>query len=193
MPDARCARSLVCEMEKHTSIVTTVTPERSGIPRAMVLRFPSCSSRGPGFLAPVIPEKLASQELDASVGASEPHDFAVRRQRRSSCGATRVHRIPRSTFVTMRNAPPDERGTGRALLLFLPDHQAKYFLHVGWTGNSANCPSGKSVPLRHREEHQNSVGWVEPSRNPSTPWQERWVSLSYVGNSVNGSAQSAAR
>jgi hypothetical protein len=24
----RCARSLVCEMKKHTSIVTTVTPER---------------------------------------------------------------------------------------------------------------------------------------------------------------------
>jgi hypothetical protein len=31
-----------------------------------------------GFLATVIPEKLASQELDASIGASEPHDFSVR-------------------------------------------------------------------------------------------------------------------
>ena len=31
-----------------------------------------------GFLATVIPEKLASQELDASIGASGPHDFAVR-------------------------------------------------------------------------------------------------------------------
>jgi hypothetical protein len=38
----------------------------------------SCSPRGPGSLAPVIPEKLASQELDASVGASGPHAFAVR-------------------------------------------------------------------------------------------------------------------
>jgi len=37
MPGARCARSLVCEMKKHTSIVTTVTPETPGIPRAMVL------------------------------------------------------------------------------------------------------------------------------------------------------------
>jgi hypothetical protein len=31
-----------------------------------------------GFLATVAPEKLASQELDASTAASEPHDFAVR-------------------------------------------------------------------------------------------------------------------
>jgi hypothetical protein len=37
MPGARRARSLVCEMKKHTSIVTTVTPETPGIPRAMVL------------------------------------------------------------------------------------------------------------------------------------------------------------
>ena len=34
-----------------------------------------------GFLATVIPEKLASQELDAGVEASGPHDFAVRYQR----------------------------------------------------------------------------------------------------------------
>jgi hypothetical protein len=31
-----------------------------------------------GLIATVIPEKLASQELDASIGASGPHDFAVR-------------------------------------------------------------------------------------------------------------------
>jgi hypothetical protein len=37
MPDAGCARSLVCKMKKHTSVVTTVTPEAPGIPRAMVL------------------------------------------------------------------------------------------------------------------------------------------------------------
>jgi len=47
----------------------------------------------PGFLATVVPKKLASQELDASVGASGPHVFAVRfsavRQER-----IRVHRIP---------------------------------------------------------------------------------------------------
>src|SRR6202035_5082276 len=29
MPGAQCARSLVCEIKKHTSIVTTVTPENA--------------------------------------------------------------------------------------------------------------------------------------------------------------------
>src|SRR4029077_10977889 len=38
----------------------------------------SRSPRGPGSFAPVIPEKLASQELSASVGAPGPHVFAVR-------------------------------------------------------------------------------------------------------------------
>ena len=38
----------------------------------------------PGFLATVAPEKLASQELDTSVGVSGPHDFAVHMQALSS-------------------------------------------------------------------------------------------------------------
>ena len=37
MPGARSTRSLVRKMKKHTSVVTTVTPETPGIPRAMVL------------------------------------------------------------------------------------------------------------------------------------------------------------
>src|SRR3982074_1554846 len=36
MPGARCARSLVCSEKAH-ELVTTVTPESPGIPRAMVL------------------------------------------------------------------------------------------------------------------------------------------------------------
>ena len=37
MPGARRTRSLACEVKKHTSVVTTGSPERPGIPRAMVL------------------------------------------------------------------------------------------------------------------------------------------------------------
>jgi hypothetical protein len=37
IPGARCTRSLVCKIKKHTSVVTTVTPEQPGIPRTMVL------------------------------------------------------------------------------------------------------------------------------------------------------------
>jgi len=42
--DAPAASHAVLET-KHTSVVTTVTPETPGIPRAMVLRLPSCSPR----------------------------------------------------------------------------------------------------------------------------------------------------
>src|SRR5436309_9047451 len=95
MPGARCTRSLVCKIKKHTSVVTTVTPDSPGIPRAMVLTvsfalFPVtglCCHRHLAFTA----------KLDASVGASEPHDFAVR------LGAVRQkhhrrppHPVPRS-------------------------------------------------------------------------------------------------
>jgi hypothetical protein len=34
MPGVQCARSLACEIEKHTSVVTTVTPVAPGIPYA---------------------------------------------------------------------------------------------------------------------------------------------------------------
>src|SRR5712671_2289860 len=76
MPGAQCARSLACEIKKHTSIVTTVTPETPGIPRAMVLRLTSRSPRRPGFVVTVA--CASSRRLDANPGASEPHDFAVR-------------------------------------------------------------------------------------------------------------------
>jgi len=44
-----------------------------------------------------------------------------------------VHRIPHSTFVTTRNAPPDECRTVIALLLFLANEKAKYFFAEDWT------------------------------------------------------------
>jgi hypothetical protein len=44
----------------------------------MVLTVSFVISPVTGFLATVAPKKLASRELDASVGASGPHGFAVR-------------------------------------------------------------------------------------------------------------------
>ena len=45
------------------------------------------------------------RELDASVGASGPHDFAVRGLHRSSSRCNRVHRIPLPTSVTIAKRP----------------------------------------------------------------------------------------
>src|SRR5450756_886023 len=79
MPGARCTRSPVCEVgsKKCTRVFTAVAPKSSGIPHAMVYGL-YVISPVIGFLATVIPEKLASQELDASAEASGPHDFAIR-------------------------------------------------------------------------------------------------------------------
>src|SRR2546423_3681229 len=79
MPGAQCARSLACKIKKHTSIVTTVTPGSPGIPRAMVLTVSFVLFPVTGL---VCHRRLAfTAKLDASVGASEPHDFAVREAR----------------------------------------------------------------------------------------------------------------
>jgi hypothetical protein len=44
----------------------------------MVLTVSFVLSPVTGLIVTVAPEKLASPELDASAGASGPHDFAVR-------------------------------------------------------------------------------------------------------------------
>ena len=92
MPGARCARSLACEIKKHTSIVTTVTPVSPGIPCAMVYGLFRALPGDRAFLPPS-PAKVAFRELDASVGASGPHGFAVR-VRHVRPRAVSVHRIP---------------------------------------------------------------------------------------------------
>ena len=106
MPGARCTRSLACKIKKHTSIVTTVTPGSPGIPRAMVLTVSFVISPVTGL---VCHRRLAFTALDASVGASGPHDFAVRiGSVRLRC--LRVHRTPPHVRDD-RETPL--RGTGR--------------------------------------------------------------------------------
>ena len=91
MPGARCTRSLVrANDKKHTSIVTTVTPESPGIPRTMVLTLLRALPGDQALLTPS-PADIVRQ-LDADLEASEPHDFLVRFLPfvKGAC----VHRIP---------------------------------------------------------------------------------------------------
>src|SRR5207237_5324814 len=99
-----------CKIKKHTSIVTTVTPVTPGIPRAMVLTVSFALSPVTG-LSCHCRQQVTTCQLDASVGASEPHDFAVR------LGAVRqkhhhVHRIP-SRVRDDREPPLDWDETAR--------------------------------------------------------------------------------
>src|ERR1700731_4327116 len=78
MPGAQRARSLAGQKNKAVPVtVTTVTPESPGIPRAMVLTVSFVLSPVTGLSCH---RRLADTpaKLDASVGASGPHDFAVR-------------------------------------------------------------------------------------------------------------------
>jgi len=76
-PGARRTRSLACKIKKHTSVVTTGLPSLPGLPCAMVLTAYFALSPVTGLFCH---RRFAetSAKLDTSVGASGPHDFAVR-------------------------------------------------------------------------------------------------------------------
>jgi hypothetical protein len=80
-PAASCAKRVGRNAHEYSQRVHRNHP---AFPHAMVLRLTSSSPRRSGFLASVAPEKLASQELDASVETSGPHDLAVRNAAPSS-------------------------------------------------------------------------------------------------------------
>ncbi len=65
MPGGHRARSLVCEIKKHTSVVTTVTPVSPGIPRAMVLTVSSALSLVNRAFLPPSPARLPKQSRTA--------------------------------------------------------------------------------------------------------------------------------
>src|SRR5579872_3156203 len=76
------------------------------------------------FLPPSLATMQAHRgQLDASVGASGPHGFAVRRIAPSS-EAPPASIASRPTLVTIRETPLDWGGTADSLLLFLPRRQA---------------------------------------------------------------------
>jgi hypothetical protein len=114
------------DAHEHTGSAEAIRPSLHG-----GLRLISCSPRRPGSFATVIPEKLASQELDTSVGVSGPHDFAVRlsavRQER-----IRVHRIP-SRVRDDREAPLEWDETAEVLKVIWVNRKQQYFFRRDWT------------------------------------------------------------
>jgi hypothetical protein len=65
------------------------------------------------------------RQLHASVEASRPRGFVVRLTRAFVLCAISGHRIPRPTFLTMRNAPHGGRGTAESVPLICPTSQVK--------------------------------------------------------------------
>jgi hypothetical protein len=129
-------------------LITTVTPEAPGIPRAMVLTVSFALSPVTGL---VCHRHLRNtfRKLDTSVGASGPHDFVVRVQ----------HFRP--ARICARLTPPrpphpapnvrDDRDTpllwdGMAGVVDFESGQARsgIFLRLGMDSILLICPSGKS-------------------------------------------------
>jgi len=140
MPGARCARSLACKLKKHTSIVTTVTPGSPGIPRAMVLTVSFA-------LSPVIGlcchrrKRNYFRQLDASVEASGPHDFAVRITCCSSKAPT-ASTASRPAFVTIASRP--SKGRDGAVYSFdLGETTKGIFLQMGLDRANQIDPPGQ--------------------------------------------------
>jgi hypothetical protein len=77
MPDARCIRGLACNLRKKTHTSIQGSGGDPTFPRAMVLTVSFVLSPVIGLSCHRRPREL-SRKLDASVEASEPHDFAVR-------------------------------------------------------------------------------------------------------------------
>jgi hypothetical protein len=96
-----------------------------------------------GFVATVAREKLASHELDASVGASGPHDFTVRfsavRQRHIHVH----HTLPR--VVTIASRPSWWDRIGESVAVICPTAKAEYFSKEGWIRISQKAASDLPV------------------------------------------------
>jgi hypothetical protein len=108
------------------------------------------------LFATVIPEKLASQELDASVGASGPHDFAVRvsavRQKRIS-----VHHIPCPRFVTIAKRPFVWAGMEKDVQVIWVKKEQEYFCEEDWTTQITLESLGKSSSEKIRNSADEAI------------------------------------
>src|ERR1700719_2915835 len=79
----------------------------------------------------------ALSPLDASVGASGPHDFAVRdKHDRQPCFSRPPHPVPR--FVTIASRPSVWDGTAGDMDVIWVKREGKYFWQRGWTARLKN-------------------------------------------------------
>ena len=111
MPGARIAPAAShAKQNKHTSIVTTVTPVSPGTPRAMVLTV--CFVVSPETGLSCLRRRRDAMSIGAGLIPASGYQDATTSP--SAAGALvsrahRVHRIPRPTFVTTRTPLVRER------------------------------------------------------------------------------------
>jgi|SRR4051794_14210383 hypothetical protein len=126
------------QSKKAYELVTTGKPDDPAFPHAVVLTVSFVISPVIGLDCHRRFARL-SAKLDASVEASEPHDFAVRVQPRSSAVPNSVHRI--SPRVRDDRERPSVGRDGAIRKVFRVGEEATYFFGLGWTGDLRKCPT----------------------------------------------------
>jgi hypothetical protein len=137
-PGARCTRGLACKVvqrnaHEHTGSAEAVRPSlRNGF-NGFLRALP-----GDRALLPPSFAKVAFRELDASVGASGPHDFAVRIR------AVRPTALPASTASSSRVDDVGQRPSvgkdARTSAPDLPDGTSGIFLRMGLDRGGGKLP-----------------------------------------------------
>jgi hypothetical protein len=100
-------------------------------------------------------KKLASRELDASVGASGPHDFAVRAQCHSSLDMPRPSH-PAPNVRDDRETPLCVGRDGERCRSDLGQKNTKIFLRKGLDTDLPICPSGAINCARQAQQRRTS-------------------------------------
>ena len=121
-------------------LVTTGTPRHHGIPCTMFYSLFRALLGDRAFLPPSLCGPSPAK-LDASVGASGPHDFAVREPSPLVCGAT-ASIASRLAFVTTRT-PLVSRRDGAEEIMISENTKEKYFSRRGWTRTLQNSLVGQ--------------------------------------------------
>jgi hypothetical protein len=88
------------------------------------------------------------RQFDTSIGASGPHDFAVRLTRHSSKAHPRPPH-PASRFVTIAKRLYCRGGTGELVKMICPTRKAQYFSQTDWTAQITLIRLHKSTVSRN--------------------------------------------
>jgi hypothetical protein len=103
------------------------------------------------------------RQLDASVGASGPHGFAVRKIS-AFVNALLASTASRPTSVTIAKRPSWRNGTARDMQVIWVKWERKYFCAQDWTGRSRlNCFSKSSCARGHSSSGSGYCSGASPT------------------------------
>jgi hypothetical protein len=132
MPGARCTRSLVRKVDKHTSVVTTSSPEHPAFPHAMVLTAYFALSPVIGLFCHRRWRKLSSTNLTPASRRQDHTTSPSATERVRQC-ASSVHRIP-PRVRDDRDTPLMWDETAEVIEVIWVRRESEYFCKWGWTG-----------------------------------------------------------